>query len=76
MPYIPNTDEDRQAMLEAIGVGSIDELFEMIPAELHLGRPLDLPAAMGELELAAHMGELAAQNKPASESGCFLAAGR
>ncbi len=75
MPYIPNTDEDRQAMLEAIGVGSIDELFETIPAELHLGRPLDLPAAMGELELAVHMGELAAQNKPASESACFLGAG-
>lgn len=75
MPYIPNTDEDRRAMLEAIGVGSVDELFEMIPAELHLGRPLDLPRAMGELELAAHVGDLAARNVPASQGTCFLGAG-
>ena len=75
MPYIPNTDEDRQAMLEAIGVGSIDELFEMIPSELHLGRDLNLPAAMGELELAAHVSELASQNVSAAQGACFLGAG-
>lgn len=75
MPYIPNTDDDRREMLEAIGAGSVDELFEMIPAELHLGRPLDLPSAMGELELAAHVGELAARNVPASQETCFLGAG-
>lgn len=75
MPYVPNTDEDRQAMLEAIGVGSIDELFEMIPSDLHLGRALDLPPAMGELELTSHVGELAAQNVPASQRACFLGAG-
>lgn len=75
MPYIPNTDEDRRAMLQAIGAASIDELFEMIPADLHLGRALDLPPALGELELAAHVGELAARNRPASHSTCFLGAG-
>ena len=75
MPYVPNTDEDRQAMLKAIGVESIDELFEMIPSELHLGRALNLPPAMGEMELAAHVGELAACNTPASQTVCFLGAG-
>lgn len=75
MPYVSNTDEDRQAMLKAIGAESIDELFEMIPSDLHLGRALDLPPALGELELTAHVGELAAQNKPASQSACFLGAG-
>ena len=75
MPYIPNTDEDRQAMLQAIGVESIDELFEMIPSELHLGRALNLPPAMGRLELAVHMGDLAAKNTPASQAVCFLGAG-
>ncbi len=44
-PYIPNTDEDRAAMLEAIGVASVEELFQDIPAavrdpELHLPSPL------------------------------------
>ena len=75
MPYIPTTDDDRRAMLEAIGAGSIDELFDMIPEELRLGRELDLPAAMGELELSGHIAELAGQNSAASESTCFLGAG-
>ena len=36
MPYIPNTDDDRAAMLEAIGAASVEELFAMVPAELRL----------------------------------------
>ncbi len=75
MPYIPTTTDDRQAMLAAIGVASLDELFAMIPAELRLQRRLDLPAAMGEMELTAHMAELAARNTPAGQSVCFLGGG-
>ena len=36
------TDGDREAMLEAIGVASVDELFQDIPAGVRLGRELDL----------------------------------
>ncbi len=36
MPYIPNTEEDQRRMLESIGASSVAELFEQIPAELHL----------------------------------------
>ena len=75
MPYIPNTPDDQQAMLEAIGVGSVDELFRMVPAELRLGRQLKLPAAMGELELSAHMAQLAGGNLPAGQAACFLGGG-
>jgi len=75
MPYFPNTPDDERAMLEAIGVGSIEELFESIPAELRLGRPLDVPPAMGELELSALMSELAARNLPAGQAVCFLGGG-
>ncbi len=75
MPYLPNTDDDRRKMLEAIGASSIDELFEMVPADLRLGCALDLPAARGEMELTAHMQRLAARNTPAGESVCFLGAG-
>jgi len=46
MPYIPNTTDDQQAMLEAIGVGSLDELFAMIPAELRMAGELDLPVIL------------------------------
>jgi glycine dehydrogenase subunit 1 len=75
MPYIPHTPEDRQAMLDAIGVASIDELFEMVPADLRLDRPLQLPPAMGELELTSHMQALAAKNQAAGQEACFLGAG-
>ena len=75
MPYFPNTDADRQAMLEAIGAASIDDLFAMIPAELRMKRELCVPPGLGELELTAHVSELAAQNTPATEAACFLGGG-
>ena len=75
MPYFPNTDSDRQAMLDAIGVGSIDDLFALMPAELRMKRELCVPPALGELELTAHLKELAARNTPATEAACFLGGG-
>jgi len=62
-------------MLDAIGVDSIDDLFAMVPDELRLDRPLDLPAAMGEIELSAHMAGLAAKNTSAGRAACFLGGG-
>jgi glycine dehydrogenase subunit 1 len=75
MPYILTTDDDKQAMLRAIGAASIEELFAMVPAELRLGRELDLPPALGELELTALMGELAARNTSCEQAACFLGGG-
>ncbi|MCC7085229.1 MAG: aminomethyl-transferring glycine dehydrogenase subunit GcvPA [Pirellulales bacterium] len=75
MPYILNTPADQKAMLEAIGVGLIDDLFAQIPSELRLNRPLNLPPALTELELTAHMERLAAQNAACGEKVCFLGGG-
>ena len=75
MPYIANTAEDQQAMLEAIGVGSLDELFSPIPPELRLNRALDIPAALTELELTARLTSLAAKNQAAGQNVCFLGGG-
>ncbi|HEV3341710.1 MAG TPA: aminomethyl-transferring glycine dehydrogenase subunit GcvPA [Pirellulales bacterium] len=75
MPYLPNTSADEQAMLDAIGVKSIDELFEMVPADLRLNRPLALPPALTEIELTDHVGRLAAKNTAAGQSVCFLGGG-
>ncbi|HVC97916.1 MAG TPA: aminomethyl-transferring glycine dehydrogenase subunit GcvPA [Pirellulales bacterium] len=75
MPYILNTLEDQQAMLAAIGIDSLDELFDLVPAELRLGRPLDLPAALTEIELTSHLGELAHRNVAAGQRACFLGGG-
>ena len=75
MPYFPNTEADRQEMLQAIGAASIDELFATIPAELQLKRGLCVPPGLGELELTAHLNQLAAQNTSADQAVCFLGGG-
>ncbi len=75
MPYLYNTPEDQQAMLEAIGAGSIDELFDPIPESLKFDGPLDLPPALSEMELDQHLRELAAKNANTGNSVCFLGGG-
>lgn len=75
MPYFYNTPDDVASMLKAIGVGSIDELFASVPAELRLKRPLDLPPALSEMELAQHLGALAAKNSHLGKKVCFLGGG-
>lgn len=75
MPFVLNTTGDQQAMLEAIGVGSVEELFACIPDSLRLKRSLDLPAAMSELELTQHMAKLAARNADTGKAVCFLGGG-
>jgi glycine cleavage system P protein (glycine dehydrogenase) subunit 1 len=75
MPFLLNTPEDQQAMLEAIGVASLDALFDMVPADLRLRRDLNLPPAMTELELTAHIESLAKKNTPCGQRVCFLGGG-
>lgn len=75
MSYLLNTPSDQKAMLQSIGVGSIEELFSGIPAELRLKRPLDMPAALTEIELQNHMVELGRMNKSAEDAVCFLGGG-
>ncbi len=69
------TDDDREAMLEAIGVASIDELFRDIPAGVRLGRPLDLEPALSESELNRHLEKLASLNVDTNKELSFLGAG-
>jgi glycine dehydrogenase subunit 1 len=73
--YTSATPEDRAEMLAAIGVGSTAELFEQIPAELRLGRPLELPEGMSEAEVYERLAALAARNADCEEQVCFLGAG-
>lgn len=75
MSYILNTPDDRRAMLEAIGVSSVDELFSQIPADLRLKRALNIPPALTEIELSSDMTRLASLNVPAGEKVCFLGGG-
>ena len=73
--YLPNTESDRQAMLAAIGVSSVDELFQDIPPAVRLGRPLNLPPALSELEVLQLLRQRAAENVHVGQMPCFLGAG-
>jgi glycine dehydrogenase subunit 1 len=71
--YLFDTPEQRQKMLQAIGVNSVDELFEQIPAALQLDRELRLPPALSELELQHEM-EIAL-GAAGSSPLCFMGGG-
>ncbi|MSR59967.1 MAG: aminomethyl-transferring glycine dehydrogenase subunit GcvPA [Planctomycetaceae bacterium] len=75
MAYLYNTPQQQREMLQTIGVDSIDELFDQIPAGLRLGRPLDLPPALTEIELESHLRELGAKNGSPLQRVCFLGGG-
>jgi glycine dehydrogenase subunit 1 len=63
-------------MLSAIGVGSVEEIFDrQIPEAVRLRRPLDLPVGMSEQDVFAHLRELAARNVSAEDELSFLGAG-
>jgi glycine dehydrogenase subunit 1 len=72
MPYGPHTDGDRERMLAALGLDSVEALFADIPAELRASG-LDLPDPEPELELAARLQELAGRNR--TDVVSFLGAG-
>ena len=62
-------------MLARIGVGSMDDLFEAIPASLRLKQPLNLPEGMSEQDVFEHLAGFAARNRHADEEVTFLGAG-
>jgi glycine dehydrogenase subunit 1 len=72
MPYGPHTAGDRQTMLAALGIESIDTLFEDIPAALR-SDGLGLPPPEPELELTRRMAAMAGRNRV--DLASFLGAG-
>ena len=75
MSYLSLTEGDREAMLAAIGLASVDNLFDDIPAEVRFGRELDLEPALSEQEIVAHLTELAERNADTGKELSFLGAG-
>src|SRR5436190_2291166 len=73
--YTSATDADREAMLEAVGAASVDELFADVPADLRLGRPLELEDGLPENEVYGRLRALAARNADAESELCFLGGG-
>jgi glycine dehydrogenase subunit 1 len=74
MAYIPHTDADRESMLTAIGVPSMDALFDAVPAENRFPT-LDIPKPMSEMETRWELEALANANATAHEYPMFLGAG-
>lgn len=72
--YLPHTDDDRRAMLAAVGVASLEDLFHQLPERLRFPS-LDLPEPVSELEIERELAGLARQNAHAGTSACFLGAG-
>ncbi len=67
MPYLPNTDANREKMLAKIGASSIEELFKDVPAAYRFPE-LKLPKAVSEMEVLNELYGLALKN---SSTGCF-----
>ena len=75
MSFLSLTDADREAMLAAVGVSTVDDLFGDIPEGVRLGRALDLEPALSEPEIVAHLTELARRNVDSGKELSFLGAG-
>lgn len=75
MTYIPITAADEKAMLAAIGVKSVDELFSDVPPSVILKNGLNLPKGMSEPELKRFFNMIGKNNQPVSDRPCFLGAG-
>jgi glycine cleavage system P protein (glycine dehydrogenase) subunit 1 len=74
MPYIPNTDADREAMLASLGMTRLTDLYRDVPAQV-LDPPIDLPEPLSESEIMAEMRRLSEKNCDATHYATFLGAG-
>jgi len=72
MPFIPHSEIDLKQMLDTIGVSSIDDLFDEIPAELRAKGLDNVPESISEMELGRLMTERASQDEG---NLCFIGAG-
>jgi len=75
MPFFYTTTAEEAEMLAAIGADSVSALFQEIPEDARLNRPLKFAPALTELELTRHMSQLAAENDHAGSKVCFLGGG-
>jgi glycine dehydrogenase subunit 1 len=72
MAFIPHTEADVAEMLAAIGVASIEQLFDEIPASLRVRSLAGIPAALNEMQIGKLMSERAqSDGRPL----CFIGAG-
>lgn len=61
--YVPNTAEERQAMLAEMGYQSVDDLFGHIPSDVKIKGGLNIPEGMSELEVRRKVEKIAGKNR-------------
>lgn len=72
--FIPHTQKDREEMLRTIGISSLENLFQDVPAAYRFP-DLNLPPALTEMEALQEMRSIAASNESMEDLVCFLGAG-
>jgi len=72
--FIPHSPKETEEMLQAVGVESIDQLFEAVPKSYRFPK-LNLPPGLTEMEVVEHLHEIADANESLQELVCFLGAG-
>ena len=70
--YFPHTTADLQAMMQKVGIGSLDELYAEVPESVRFRGEYELPEAMSEVEVRQLFRQLGSQNQPLT---CFAGAG-
>ena len=70
--YFPHTEEDLQAMMEKVGVKTLDDLYVQIPDAIRFKDDYQLPSEMSEMEVRELFGKLGSQNKQLT---CFAGYG-
>ena len=75
IPFLPDTETDREEMLRAINVSGLEALLSNIPDELKLREDLPLPEPLSEVEILSHLAALARKNADVSSHTCFLGGG-
>lgn len=61
--YVPTTKAERQEMLKAIGLNSIDQLYQDVPKSVRLNKPLDIPKGLSEQQVRQRMADIGGKNK-------------
>ncbi|PWK06302.1 aminomethyl-transferring glycine dehydrogenase subunit GcvPA [Tumebacillus permanentifrigoris] len=73
--YLPNTEADRKAMLDTLGIDSVEALFSDIPEKARFQGELNLPKRLSEMELNRYFNRLAGKNDNLEDNLNFLGAG-
>jgi glycine dehydrogenase subunit 1 len=73
--FAPHTESEIDEMLSAVGLPSLDGLFEQIPRSVRVEGPLGLPKGVSELEIVEDLRELSGRSRNLDDLVCFAGAG-